>query len=218
MRPSFSLRATPAQVPLPYVAPSVRPHPPPLPPPPPPPPPGQYSPVMAQKKGRAAMAENGRVAYTSQQSSTSLLEVPVSHSHHHGGYRSISSSPSPTSSPPTSPSLTPSSPRSPRSPYPSSNAYRYPKLHQLPDVVYTDESENESFDGEPLPEQLMGSRSPSPYSSKDSITDVERMKSLSPKGLRPPPQVVPAHSLPNLLLSGRKSLETSEDSSEGSIG
>ena len=63
-----------------------------------------------------------------------------------------------------------------------------------------------------------GSQSPtSLVSNKDSISDLDRMRSASPKGLRPPPQVVPAHSLPDLLL-GHKSMENSEESSEGSDG
>ena len=89
----------------------------------------------------------------------------------------------------------------------------------LPDVIYTDESDNE-FDVEPLRRcglLLSRSQSPASFASKDSITDVERMQSVSPKGLRPPPQVVPAHSLPDLLL-GRKSVESSEGSSDSSSG
>ena len=62
-----------------------------------------------------------------------------------------------------------------------------------------------------------GSQSPTSLVSKDSISDLDRMRSASPKGLRPPPQVVPAHSLPDLLL-GHKSMENSEESSEGSDG
>ena len=62
-----------------------------------------------------------------------------------------------------------------------------------------------------------GSQSPVSFASKDSISDLDRMRSASPKGLRPPPQVVPAHSLPDLLL-GHKSMENSEESSEGSDG
>lgn len=179
--------------------------------------PGQYSPVMSLKKNRRGPAENGPNPYTTQQSSTSLLEVPVSRSHHHGGYHSISSSPSPSSSPPTSPSLSPSTPRSPRSPYPSGRTYHHYKV--LPDVICTDDSENESYEGEAIQGRglLSGSQSPASSASKDSITDIERMQSVSPKGLRPPPQVVPAHSLPDLLL-GRKSVESSEGSSVGSNG
>lgn len=179
--------------------------------------PGQYSPVMSLKKTRRGPADNGHNPYTTQQSSTSLLEVPVSRSHHHGGYHSISSSPSPSSSPPTSPSLSPSTPRSPRSPYPSGHTYPYSKI--LPDVICTDDSENESYEGEAIQGRglLSGSQSPASYASKDSITDIERMQSVSPKGLRPPPQVVPAHSLPDLLL-GRKSVESSEGSSVDSTG
>ena len=183
------------------------------------PPTGQYSPVLEHKKssGREGGAVNGH-AYVSQLSSPCLLAVPAPHSHHGHGMRSISSSP--TSSPPTSTSLSPSSPRSPRSPrdpYPST-AYPYSKIH-LPNVVLTDDSENESFDGDLLEERELLARSPSPtpYSSKDSISDKHRMVSCSPKGLRPPPQVVPAHSLPDLLM-GRKSAESSDDSPLGSPG
>lgn len=169
---------------------------------------------MGRKKLRGIETENGRRVY-SQQSTTSLLEVPVSRSRH-GAYHSVSSSPSPSSSPPSSPSLTPSTPRSPhspRSPYPSSGpVYPYPKI---PDLTYTDESENESCDGDHVRGRGLISRSQSPVSiiSKDSISDMDRMRSASPKGLRPPPQVVPAHSLPDLLL-GHKSID--EMSSEGS--
>lgn len=172
---------------------------------------------MPQKKSRRGPAENGHAPYTTRQSSTSLLEVPTSRSHHHGGYHSISPSPSPSSSPPTSPSLTPSTPRSPRSPYPPGHTYPYSKMP--PEVIYTDDSENESYDGEAIRGRglLSGSQSPASYASKDSITDFDRMQSVSPKGLRPPPQVVPAHSLPDLLL-GRKSVESSEGSSVDSTG
>lgn len=190
---------------------------------------GQYSPVMAQKKPHSTTTaiENGRRIYT-QPSSTSLLEVPPARHHHHGvggvvvvvgsSYHSMSSSPSPTSSPPTSPSLTPSTPRSPRSPYPHHDTvYSYTKM-PLPDVIYTDDSENDSYDGEHLLQSgrglLSGSQSPVSTTSKDSISDMDRMQSVSPKGLRPPPQVVPAHSLPDLLL-GHKSTESSEDGSDG---
>ena len=66
-------------------------------------------------------------------------------------------------------------------------------------VVFTDESGDESCDDH------VNSDS-SAYSSKNSsvndISDIARVRAISPTGLRPPPQVVAAHSLPDLINIG----------------
>lgn len=166
----------------------------------------QFSPIMGVKR---QYHENGRHRYklSSQTSSTSLLEVP--HPHIRSGYRSTSSSPSPSTSPPTSPSLTPSSPRSPNEYVGGGmmghnySRYQYPN-HSSPTkeyirVVFTDESGDESCD------DRMTSGS-SAFSSKNSstndISDLDRVRAVSPTGLRPPPQVIAAQSLPDLLNIG----------------
>ena len=172
-----------------------------------------FSPVMGAKKNHV---ENGRKRseLLSQTSSTSLLEVPMKRIP--CAYRSTSSSPS--ISPPTSPSLTPSSPRSPMdSGLPT--GFPSPPHSQLVRVVFTDESGDESYE-----DHLTSgdSRSESPFSSRDgSTTDISDPSRLeSPQGLRPPPQVVTAQSLPDLLNIGSadSKLVDSRDSTDESNG
>ena len=171
---------------------------------------GQFSPVMSVKKVRP---ENGRThPFMAQVSSSSLLEVP--HIPVSRGYRSTSSTPSPSVSPPTSPSLTPNSPQSPNDVY----QYDYPSPQLLRTHRNTfGSTDDESIDGDIGKDlRLLSedeSRSCSPYSSKgNSINDISDT-SPSPRGLRPPPQIVLAQSLPDLLLpQGRKSTESSDGS------
>ena len=64
---------------------------------------------------------------------------------------------------------------------------------------------------------LSEDESQSPYSSRDSlgdISDMARMHAESPQGLRPPPQVILAKSLPDLLMANGPKLT---DSSDGGI-
>ena len=151
--------------------------------------------------------ENGRQRYElhSQTSSTSLLEVP--NPHMRSGYRSTSSSPSPSTSPPTSPSLTPSSPHSPNdySGGMMSNGQYYTRYNYSSSppkyvrVVFTDESGDESCDERVTSDSSAFS---SKNSSVNDISDFERVRAVSPSGLRPPPQVIAAHSLPDLINIG----------------
>ena len=73
----------------------------------------------------------------------------------------------------------------------------------MPKIVYTDESGDESFDDTINDDPRMLSGSDSNYSSANSssndISDLSRITTDSPRGLRPGPQVVYAHSLPDLL-------------------
>lgn len=154
---------------------------------------------MTAKKSRE-MRENGRRRHElySQTSASSLLMVPNQH-HLPGGYRSTSSTPSPSTSPPTSPSLTPSSPRSPN----DVGGYNYsPPQHthsHLVKVVFTDESGDESYDAMTSGD----SRDSSPLSSREGsthdISDLSRLSAPSPAGKRPGPQIIMAKSLPDLL-------------------
>ena len=154
-------------------------------------------------RDRSRYNENGRRRYelNSQTSSSSLLEVP--HLHTRSGYRSTSSSPSPSTSPPTSPSLTPSSPRSPNECSHGgiigggSNYYSSPS--KFIRVVFTDESGDESYDDHANSDSSAFS---SKNSSTNDISDIDRVRAASPSGLRPPPQVIAAHSLPDLLNIG----------------
>jgi len=102
---------------------------------------GQFSPVMSVKKVRP---ENGRThPFMAQVSSSSLLEVP--HIPGPRGYRSTSSTPSPSVSPPTSPSLTPNSPQSPNDVY----QYDYPSPRLLRTHRNTfGSTDDESIDGD----------------------------------------------------------------------
>ena len=63
-------------------------------------------------------------------------------------------------------------------------------------VVLTDESGDESCD-----ERITSDSSAfsSKNSSTNDISDLDRVRAVSPTGLRPPPQVVAAQSLPDLL-------------------
>lgn len=149
---------------------------------------------MGSKKYHHNDHERQRNELFSRTSTSSLLEVP--NQRIPGAYRSTSSSPSIT--PPTSPSLTPSSPRSPvDSGLP--NGFPSPPNSHLVRVVFTDESGDESYDDHLTSGE---SRSASPLSSRDGssydVSDVSRMESPH-NGLRPPPQVVLAQSLPDLL-------------------
>ena len=157
---------------------------------------------MSSQRPRADTVNGmSRHQLSSQSSSTSLLEVP--HTHSNRVFHSTSSTPSPSTSPPTSPSLTPSSPHSPNEYMPP---LAYPLYHHHRDyfprrtgVVQTpvfikrsDESGDEYFESE------------SPYSSDGSsindISDRDRTSEGFPRGQRPPPQVIQAKSLPDLLV------------------
>ena len=63
-------------------------------------------------------------------------------------------------------------------------------------VVFTDESGDESCD-----ERITSDSSTfsSKNSSTNDISDLDRVRAVSPTGLRPPPQVIAAQSLPDLL-------------------
>ena len=173
-----------------------------------------FSPVMGSK--RRHMRENGRNQHEllPQTSISSLLEVP--HQRVPSAYRSTSSSPSIT--PPTSPSLTPSSPRSPMDNV-LPLGYHSPRNSKLVRVVFTDESGDESYEDHMTSGE---SRSESPLSSRggstNDISDLDRI--ASPQGLRPPPQVVLAQSLPDLLSIGTsdRKLYDSKDSTDESNG
>ena len=78
--------------------------------------------------------------------------------------------------------------------------YQYPN-HSSPTkeyirVVFTDESGDESCDDRITSDSSAFS---SKNSSTNDISDLDRVRAVSPTGLRPPPQVVAAHSLPDLL-------------------
>ena len=63
-------------------------------------------------------------------------------------------------------------------------------------VVFTDESGDESCDDHMTSDSSAFS---SKNSSTNDISDLDRVRAVSPTGLRPPPQVIAAQSLPDLL-------------------
>ena len=79
-------------------------------------------------------------------------------------------------------------------------------------VIYTDDSTDDDLFDERQRQNLMRDRLRSEEDSQDlsscssqgsssnDISDTDRLTRLAPRGLRPPPQVVSAQSLPNLLL------------------
>ncbi len=150
---------------------------------------------------------------SSQSSSTSLLEVP--HSHSNRVFHSTSSTPSPSTSPPTSPSLTPSSPRSPNDYIPPVVTYpsQCPARHQreyphrrtgiIRPPVFIKRS-NESCDDDYEDEYS------SDGSSINDISDHPRTNQDYPRGQRPPPQVILAKSLPDLLMLSPTEKEVDE--------
>ena len=182
----------------------------------------QYSPVinrhryLGQTQIHSPSHENGHVF--GNQTSSSRLEVPhliqpsPLHTHHHPHHHSTSSTPSTSSH--SSPCLTPVSPHSPLEhlnmdySYPSG----YVSVSSVP-VIFTDDSmeeEDESQDERQFIRETVRLHSEdsqafsSCSSENSSINDISaeiRVNGSITRGLRPPPQVVSAQSLPNLLLA-----------------
>ncbi|KAL5477154.1 hypothetical protein EMCRGX_G023906 [Ephydatia muelleri] len=159
--------------------------------------PAQQSPDL--KREGPYQRTNGYVL-TSQNSTSSMLEVP--HIHHHS-----STSSSPSASPLSSPcSLLPSSPRSPN----NKSTYTFP----APPTVMDDSTDEFEEDACRAHHRLSNVEAHSSQNSAD-YTDSTRVNQHNPRGLRPPPQVVSAKSLPDLLAAnGRKSTDSSDGAAE----
>ena len=180
---------------------------------------GQYSPVVNRRHQPQAGSpvHDHEVPVFTHQTSATRLEVPNTyhpsplHQQHYRPHHSTSSSPS--TSPHSSPCNTPVSLHSPTEHmnmelYPNSYAsYTSGYTSSVP-VIFTDDSaDDESYMGrQRARRERFRSEEDSQYlsscssqdSSQNDISDTDRLS--GPRGLRPPPQVVSAQSLPNLLL------------------
>ena len=162
---------------------------------------GQYSPVIQRGRHLGRSTQSASHLEVPHKYNPSPLHNTCNHSHP----RSTSSSPSTSTQ--SSASNTPVSPRSPMDvhvmDYPQYGG-GHPSVSSVP-VIFMDDSmeEEEMEDDYERHRDRLTSEEDYNYSRDSSVNDISdegRLGGGGSRGLRPPPQVVSAQSLPNLLM------------------